>query len=395
MSRIYLDHNASSPLRPVAREAMLRVLQSPAGNPSSPHAFGRAARMAIEDAREQVARLLGALTEEIVLTGGGTESNNLAIYGAARAEGASGRRIVTSLFEHPSVLGPMEDLERDGFEVVRLPPTRAGLVQAEEVLRAAPEGTALVSLMLANNEVGTVQPIAAIGRRFEFCPEVTAKLRRRGILFHCDAAQGVGKLPIDVGELQVDLLSIAGHKFGAPQGAGALFVRQGLAIPPHLRGGGQELSRRPGTESVAAFVGLGAAAAEALAEGVAGARRLAALRDHLERAVLERGLGSRVNGQSAPRVPNTSSLAFEGATGEALVMALDLEGIAVSAGSACSAGTVRRSHVLEAMGLHEESASTIRVSLGPATTEAERRKSSARRLRSLSRRRASSNGSPS
>jgi len=259
------------------------------------------------------------------------------------------------------VLGPMEDLERDGFEVVRLPPTRAGLVQAEEVLRAAPEGTALVSLMLANNEVGTVQPIAAIGR----------ELRRRGILFHCDAAQGVGKLPIDVGELQVDLLSIAGHKFGAPQGAGALFVRQGLAIPPHLRGGGQELSRRPGTESVAAFAGLGAAAAEALAEGVAGARRLAALRDHLERAVLERGLVSRVNGQSAPRVPNTSSLAFEGATGEALVMALDLEGIAVSAGSACSAGTVRRSHVLEAMGLHEESASTIRVSLGPATTEAE------------------------
>ncbi|OLD64586.1 MAG: hypothetical protein AUI47_05225 [Acidobacteria bacterium 13_1_40CM_2_68_5] len=361
MSRIYLDHNASSPLRPVAREAMLRVLQSPAGNPSSPHAFGRAARMAIEDAREQVARLLGALTEEIVLTGGGTESNNLAIYGVARAGGAAGRRIVTSLFEHPSVLGPMDDLERDGFEVVRLPPTRAGLMQAEEVLRAAPEGTALVSLMLANNEVGTVQPIAAIGR----------ELRRRGILFHCDAAQGVGKLPIDVGELQVDLLSIAGHKFGAPQGAGALFVRQGLAIRPHLRGGGQELNRRPGTESVAAFAGLGAAAAEALAEGAAGARRLATLRDRLECAVLERGLGSRVNGQSAARVPNTSSLAFEGATGEALVMALDLEGIAVSAGSACSAGTVRRSHVLEAMGLREESACSIRVSLGPATTEAE------------------------
>ena len=361
MSRIYLDHNASSPLRPVAREAMLRVFESPSGNPSSPHAFGRAARMTIEHARGQVARLLGALAEEIVLTGGGTESNNLAIYGAARTSIDSGRRIVTSSFEHPSVLGPMEDLERDGFEVVRLSPTRAGLVEAGEVLRAAPEGTALVSLMLANNEVGTVQPIAAIGR----------ELRRRGVLFHCDAAQGAGKLPIDVGELHVDLLSIAGHKFGAPQGAGALFVRRGLAIRPHLRGGGQELSRRPGTENVAAFAGLGAAAAEALAGRLAGARRMEELRDRLESAVLARDLGARVNGGAAPRVPNTSSLAFEGATGDVLVMALDLEGIAVSSGSACSAGTVRRSHVLEAMGLHEASARSIRVSLGPATTEAE------------------------
>ena len=314
--------------------------------------------MTIEAARGQIARLLGALADEIVLTGGGTESNNLAIYGAAGAEIARGRRIVTSSFEHPSVLGPVEDLERDGFEIVRVPPTPAGLVEAGAVLRAATEGTALVSLMLANNEVGTLQPIAAIGR----------ELRRRGILFHCDAAQGVGKVPVDVQELHVDLLSIAGHKFGGPQGSGALYVRRGLAIRPHLLGGGQELSRRPGTESVAAIAGLGAAVAAALEEGDGEARRMAELRDRLEHVILERGLCTRVNGRTAPRVPNTSSLAFGGVTGEVLVMALDLEGVAVSSGSACSAGTVRRSHVLEAMGLREESASSIRVSLGPATT---------------------------
>jgi cysteine desulfurase len=361
MRAIYLDHNATSPLRREARLAMDRALAGPAGNPSSLHAAGRAARMIIETAREQVARLLGARREEIVLTAGGTEANNLAIYGAAALLPSSSGRVVTSAIEHPSVLEPVRDLERRGVEVVRVGPTRAGVVEAGSLLEAAAPGTGLVSLMLANNEVGTLQPIDALG------PE----LRRRGILFHCDAAQAAGKVPIDVGALDVDLLSVAGHKFGAPQGTGALFVRGGLALRPHLRGGGQELNRRPGTENVAALAGLGAAAdaaAQALPEE---SLRVRALRDRLEHEVLMRVPASRVNGAGAPRVPNTSSLAFAGVTGEVLVMALDLEGIAVSSGSACSAGTVRRSHVLDAMGLGESSGSSIRISLGPATTDGE------------------------
>ena len=361
MQPIYLDHNATSPLRPEARRAMERVLEAPAGNPSSLHAAGRTARIALETAREQVARLLGALREEIVLTAGGTESNNLALHGAAALLPASAGRVVTSAIEHPSVLEPLRDLERRGIEVVRVPPTRAGIVESRFVLEAAGPGTGLVSLMLANNEVGTLQPVEALGR----------ELRRRGILFHCDAAQAAGKVPIDVHALGVDLLSIAGHKFGGPQGTGALFVRRGVPLSPYLRGGGQELNRRPGTENIAALAGFGAAAevvARALPEE---SRRVRELRDRLECSVLALVPGSRVNGGEAPRVPNTSSLSFAGLTGEILVMALDLEGIAVSAGSACSAGTVRKSHVLEAMGLGEAAGSSIRISLGAGTEAAE------------------------
>jgi len=358
MRSIYLDHNATSPLRQEAREAMAQALSGPAGNPSSLHAQGRAARMIIETAREQVARLIGALPEEIVLTAGGTESNNLAIYGAAAMLASSAGRVVTSAIEHPSVLAPMLDLEGRGVEVVRVAPSRSGVVETGAVLKAAAPGTGLVSLMLANNEVGTLQPVAGIG----------GELRRRAVLFHCDASQAAGKVPIDVRALRVDLLSIAGHKFGAPQGTGALYVRGGVALRSHLRGGGQELNRRPGTENVAAAAGLGAAA-EAAARGMGEeSRRTQDLRDRLESAVMERVSGARVNGREAPRVPNTSSLGFEGGAGEVLVMALDLEGIAVSSGSACSAGTVRRSHVLEAMGLGESAGSSIRVSLGPGTT---------------------------
>src|SRR6266850_4205192 len=361
MPRIYLDHNATSPLRPEARGAMARALDQACGNPSSLHAFGRTARLVLETAREEVARLIGALPDEIVLTSGGTESNNLAIYGAAGRPAAATGRVVTSAVEHPSVLGPMQDLERSGLEVSRIRPTRAGVVEAEAVLESAGGDAAFVSLMLANNEVGTLQPVAEVGR----------ELRRRGILLHCDAAQAAGKVPIDVRELCVDLLSLAGHKFGAPQGVGALYVRRGLALRPHLVGGGQELNRRPGTENVAAVAGFGAAAVAAAREIGDQARRLAELRDRLEGEVLRRVSGSSVNGRAAPRVPNTSSLAIKGVSGEAMVIALDLDGIAVSAGSACSAGTIRRSHVLEAMGLVDESGASIRVSLGPSTTREE------------------------
>jgi len=361
MSRIYLDHNATSPLRPEAREAMSRALETTAGNPSSLHAWGRAARLLVESSRQEVARLVGSLPEEIVLTSGGTESNNLSVYGAAGRPAAAAGRVVTSAIEHPSVLGPMEDLEHCGLEVARVRPTRDGVVEAEAILESAGGHAAFVSLMLANNEVGTLQPVAQVGR----------ELRRRGILFHCDASQAAGKVPIDVGELCCDLMTIAGHKFGAPQGVGALYVRRGLALRPHLRGGGQELNRRPGTENVAAIAGFGAAAAAAARDIGDGARRQADLRDRLEDEVLRRLPDTRVNGRTAPRVPNTSSLAIEEVSGESLVIALDLEGIAVSAGSACSAGTIRKSHVLEAMGLERESGTSIRVSLGPSTTREE------------------------
>jgi len=358
MSRIYCDHNATSPLCPEAREAMRRVLDDPCGNASSPHAEGRVARRVVETAREEVAALLGAGADEIVLTSGGTESNNLALYGAAGLFPASARRIVTSAIEHPSVLAPLEDLERRGLEVLRVRPGREGGVEARAVLDAAGEGTALVSLMLANHEVGTLQPVAEVG----------SSLRGPRPLFHCDASQACGKVPVDVRDLGVDLLTISGHKFGAPQGTGALFVRGGVTLRPHFRGGGQELSRRPGTENVAAIAGLGAAAAAARRTLDGRAARVRGLRDDLEREVLRRVPGSSVNGGGAARVPNTASLAFEGVSGEALVFALDLEGIAVSSGAACSSGTIRKSHVLLAMGLAEQAGASVRVSLGPSNT---------------------------
>ncbi len=361
MPPIYLDHNATSPLRPEAREAMLPWLSGRPANPSSVHRFGHAARMAVETARSEVAALLGAGPESIVLTGGGTEANNLAIYGAALRPGAVGRRIVTSAIEHPSVLAVCGDLERRGFEVVRIRPDRRGAVDPEAILEAAGPGTLLVSLMLANNETGVLQRVAGLAR----------PLRLRGIPLHTDAVQAAGRIPVDVEELGVDLLSIAAHKIGGPQGAGALFVRRGLILEAHLRGGGQEMNRRAGTENVAAISGFAAAARAAAAEAPAAGARLGALRDRLERSVLDAGLGGSVNGHGAPRLPNTSSLAFEGATGEGLVIGLDLEGYAVSAGSACSAGTIRRSHVLEAMGLSEAAGRSIRVSFGPENSEAD------------------------
>ncbi len=357
MNRIYLDHGATSPLRVEAREAMLRHLVEPQANPSSIHAPGHRARMTIETARERIARLLGATADEIVLTGGGSEANNLALFGRALSAGPGYRQVVTSGFEHPSVLAVMEDLAARGFEVVRVAPGRDGIVRSAHLLEAVTPATCLVSLMLANNEVGTLQPVG----------ELAGILRERRILLHSDAAQAVGKVPVDVRTLGVDLMTVAAHKFGGPQGAGALYVRQGVRLHPHLRGGGQELNRRPGTENVAAIAGFGAAA-EAAARGMSEeAARVAALRDRLEERMRREIPGLRVNGADAPRVPGVSSVAIDGATGEGLVIALDLEGVAVSAGAACSAGTIRRSATLAAMGLHDEAGRSIRVSLGPQT----------------------------
>ncbi len=358
MTRVYLDHNATSPLRAEARDAMLGHLVAAPGNPGSVHHYGHSARMAVEQARTGVASLIGAEPEDIVLTGGGTESNNLALYGASGAAPAGARRIVTSAIEHPSILAVLDDLEKRGFEIIRVRPTREGVVEPDAILDATGTGTALVTLMLANNEIGTLQPVGRVG----------AELRRRDIPFHCDAAQAVGKIPIDVGELGVDALTLAGHKFGGPQGTGALYLRRGLVLTPHLRGGGQEMNRRPGTENVPGLVGLGAAAVAVREELPRESRMMRSMRERLETELVSRCPDVRVNGAGAPRIPNTSSLSFPGVTGEALVIALDLEGFAVSTGSACSAGTIRRSETLEAMGLPEESRCSIRVSLGQGTT---------------------------
>jgi len=358
---IYLDHNATSPLRPEAREAMLPWLSGLPANPSSVHRFGHAARMAVETARAQVAAVVGAGPESIVFTCGGTEANNLAIYGAALRPGAAGRRIVTSAIEHPSVLQVCADLEGRGFEVMRIRPDRRGVVDPGAVLDAAIPGTVLVSLMLANNETGVLQDVSAIGRA----------LRPKGIPLHTDAIQAAGRLPVDVERLGVDLLSVAAHKIGGPPGAGALYVRRGMVLAAHLRGGGQEMNRRPGTENVAAIAGFGAAARAAESARPAEAVRLDDLRDRFERAIVEADHGATVNGAGALRLPNTSNLSFEGATGEGLVIGLDLEGYAVSAGSACAAGTIRRSHVLEAMGLADAAGRSIRVSVGPNNSDAD------------------------
>lgn len=361
MTRIYFDHNATSPLRPEARAAMLRCLDGPA-NASSVHAEGHAARIALETARAEVAGLIGAAEDEILFTSGGTESNNLAVLGAAlRGPAPGARRVVTSAFEHPSVLGPCEDLEGRGFEVVRVRPDRRGVVAAAEVLQACADGAAVVSLMLANNEVGTLQPVA----------EVARGLRGRGIPVHCDAVQAAGRIPVDVRDLGVDLLSMSAHKCGGPPGAGALFVRRGVELRPLARGGRQERGRRPGTENVPAIAGFGAAAAVAQRALAVEAARLRALRDDLEEMVVRVVPGTRVNCRETARLPNTTSLAVAGVDGETLVIGLDLEGFAVSAGSACSSGTLRRSHVLEAIDAGGAAGVSIRISLGPANEAAD------------------------
>jgi cysteine desulfurase len=357
VTHAYLDHNATSPLRPEAAEAMRRALEQPAANPSSVHGLGQRARMLVEEARVEVARLIGAEPDEIVFTSGGTEANNLALFGAAAAARPGTRRVVISAIEHPSVREAAACLAERGFPVTCVGPDRHGVVPEAEVLRAAGPDTAVVSLMLANNEVGTLQPV----------PSIAAELRARGVVLHCDAVQAAGKIPIDVMSLGADLLSIAAHKLGGPQGVGALRVRRGLTLRPHLRGGGQEANRRPGTENVAGLAGFGAAARAVRLRLASEGERQAALRDRLEREVLSRHPQSRVNAAAAPRVPNTTSLAFEGWSAEELVIALDLEGVAVSAGSACSAGTMRSSEVLRAMGLEGAARSSIRVSLGHDT----------------------------
>jgi cysteine desulfurase len=352
---IYLDHNATTPLLPGVADAMLPYLRQHFGNPSSGHVYGQRAKRAVERAREQVAALLGAAPSEIVFTSGGTEANNLAIRGATAL--SPRRRVVTSVVEHPATANPCRLLELQGFEVAWLPVDGTGRVRVEDASRAATERTALVTLMHANNETGTLQPVA----------EVAGAVHAAGALLHTDAAQSVGKVALRVDELGVDLLSIAGHKLYAPKGIGALYVRDGVALEPVLWGAGHERGLRPGTENVASIVGLGVACEVAAASLAEESARVQTLRDELWSSLRERIPGLALNGHPELRLPNTLNVRFPGVRGSA-VLAGTPE-VAASTGSACHAGGESASAVLLAMGLAaDEALGAVRLSLGRGTT---------------------------
>jgi len=356
MRRIDLDHNATTRLDPRVRDEMAPLLGEVYGNPSSVHAEGRAARDHLERARAEVAALVGAPAETVVFTSGGTEADLVGVVGGARAARAAGRpaRVVTSALEHPAVGAAAAALGAEGFEVVLVPCDAAGRLDPADVARALAPGAALASFALANHELGNLYDVAALARL----------ARAAGALVHCDAVQAAGKVPIDVEALGVDLLALSAHKLYGPKGAGALYVRRPVALAPLLGGGHQERGLRPGTENVAGAVGLGAAARLARGEGLAAAPRVAALRDRLEAGLLAVA-GARRHGDPAARVGNTCNVAFAGASGELVVIALDLEGVAASTGAACTSGRVAPSPVMLALGEPPaRAAEAVRLSLG-------------------------------
>jgi cysteine desulfurase len=361
--RIYLDHNATTPVDPAAAEAMTRALKDLFGNASSVHYYGQQAKAAVDAARSAVAALIGAEPSEIIFTSGGTESDNFAIRGAAEAMEVTGRtHLITSGIEHEAVINTVKLLGRRGWKTTSLPLDASGIASPERLREAMTDDTALVSIMHANNEIGTIQPIA----------ELAQIARARGALFHTDAVQSAGKIPVSVRALGVDLLSVSGHKFYGPKGAGALWVKRGVRLAALLAGGKQERNRRAGTENVPGIIGMGVAAARALDKMSTEAPRLSALRNRLETGILSSVANTDVNGAREPRVPNTSNISFDRIEAESLLIALDLEGVAVSTGSACSSGTLEPSHVLKAMGLSSHRAqNSIRFSLGAANTEDE------------------------
>jgi cysteine desulfurase len=361
--RVYFDHNATTPLAPSVIELMTGVMREEFGNASSIHRFGQRAKGILDDARSEVADLLRAEASEVVFTSGGTEADNFAIRGVAEALEPTGRRhLVASAIEHEAVLNTFKALARRGWTTTLLPVDASGVVAPAALEAALTDKTALVSVMHANNEIGTIQPIAALA----------AVAHSRGALFHTDAVQSVAKIPVDVRALGIDLLSLSAHKFNGPKGTGALWIKRGTRVGAILTGGKHERNRRAGTENVPGIAGLGAAARLGVGKMATEGARLAALRDRLENEVLARIQGTAVNGDRSARVPNTTNIGFEGIEAESLLIALDLEGIAVSTGSACSSGTLEPSHVLRAMGLPtHRTQNSIRLSLGAGNTDAE------------------------
>jgi cysteine desulfurase len=361
--RIYFDHNATTPVDPSVADATVRVLREDYGNASSVHRLGQQAKSILDEARTAVCTLIGAEPSELVFTSGGTEADNFALRGAAEALEPTGRKhLIATAIEHEAVLVTLKALARRGWKTTLLPVGTTGIVEPGALEDALTDDTAIVSVMHANNELGTIQPVAELARI----------AHGRGALFHTDAVQSVAKIPVNVRTMGFDLLSLSAHKFNGPKGAGALWIKRGTRIAPILTGGKHERSRRAGTENVPGIAGLGAAAALARQKMTAEGARIGILRDRLEREILERVPGTEVNGAREPRVPNTTNISFDRVEAESLLIALDLEGIAVSTGAACSSGTLEPSHVLRAMGLPTHRAqNSIRFSLGAGNSEAE------------------------
>lgn len=362
MNRIYLDNAATTAVAPEVLQAMLPYFTQVYGNPSSIHATGREAHKAIDAARKQVAAAIGAQMQEIYFTAGGSESDNWAIKGTAFAKKSKGNHIITSAIEHHAVLHTCAWLEKQGFEVTYLPVDEYGRVNPKDVEKTITDRTILISIMMANNEIGTIEPIKAIG-------EIA---RAHKILFHTDAVQAVGAIPVDVNELGVDMLSMSAHKFHGPKGVGALYIRKGVRIDSVIHGGAQERGLRAGTENLAGIVGMGKAIELATANLEENARRIAALRDKLMDGIVERIPDVRINGHRQERLPNNCNVSIRYIEGEAMLLRLDLAGIAGSSGSACTSGSLDPSHVLLAIGLpHEIAHGSLRLTLGMDTTEAD------------------------
>lgn len=361
MRRIYLDHSATTPVDPQVAELMLKYLTEYYGNPSSVHLFGREVKKAVDEARNQVASLIGSDPSEIIFTGGGTESDNLAIQGAAKARGSKGKHLITSAIEHHAVLDTFKYLAKNGYELTIIPVNEEGLVSVEDVRKAIRPDTILISIMHANNEVGSIQPVEEIGKI----------AREKGILFHVDAVQSLGKIPVNVQEINADLLTISSHKIYGPKGVGALYIRKGVRISPLVFGGGQERKIRSGTENVPGIIGFGKACELAGQRLEEEASQLVKLRDKLIEGILERIKDVKLNGpRGEKRLPNNVNVSINYVEGESLLLSLDMIGIAASSGSACTSGSLDPSHVLLAMGLsHEVAHGSLRFSLGRQNTE--------------------------